>query len=123
MEDWKELLQDKGFTLKDVQEAFRQKIEYLRESKKTVSEKLPLGGHAIREVGKFVTHVESSYPVKMHVWQEIGADHIRLAYYVVSLKRLKEKGKLHIWWGQFNASIEKGDLRKLIGKAEKAGML
>ena len=131
LEDWEKLLIEKGYAVEDIREAFEQKIEHLKQ-KKTIRENHPLGGYREHKAGRFVTQHEitKGYPLKMFVLQEIvdkewygEAPYLRFGYYIVSWKTLKKKGKLSILWGQFNPSISKGDLTKLIRKATDAGII
>lgn len=123
MEEWEQLLRKAGYTLEDVDKAFTLKIEELKR-KKTMREKRPLGEHIETTVGKFVTMKQSDYPLKMYVLQEMNKwQYIRIGYYIVSLKKLKEEGKLQIVWGQFNPTFPKEDLSLLLKKAQKEGII
>ena len=129
MEEWKSILHEKGFTLKEVNSLFIQKIESLKK-KKSIRFKDPSSGIEGKEteyfeskVHGFVTLIQQSYPIKMFVLEEMDRDEIRIGYYVVSLKKLKEKGKLSLMWGQFNPHIPKEDLRILLDKARKKGII
>jgi len=126
MREWEKLLQKHNKSMKDVTEAFQKKIDKLKE-KKIVREKRPTEGYVKRKVGKFVTLMDSGYPIKMFVMQELcskneATTYVRIGYYIVSLKALA-RGKLSLMWGQYNPSIRKSDLRKLIEKAEKEKIL
>ena len=59
----------------------------------------------------------------MFVLEEMDRDEIRIGYYVISLKKLKEKGKLSLMWGQFNPHIPKNDLQSLLQIAKERGIL
>ena len=48
---------------------------------------------------------------------------IRLGYYLVSPKILKEKGIIKLIWGQYNPNIPKKDLLELISKAKQKGII
>lgn len=123
MVDWKELLKEANVSLA-VDKAFDDKIEYLRKKKKTIREKLPLGGYNETDAGNFVTHREETYPIKMFVLQEMSkGQYIRIGYYVVSLKKLKKEKKLEIVWAQYNPSFPKKDLLLLLEKARKEKIL
>lgn len=121
-----ELLEEQGYTIEDVDQAFHTKIKEL-EKKKHVEEKLPLGDKVKRPVGRFVTLRQSDYPMKMFVLQELYVGkkepEVRVGYYIVSKKMLRDKGKLSIQWGQFNPSFPKKDLKELLKRAEKKGIL
>ena len=123
------MLEEEGYTLRDVHDLFEKRIEKLKEKKYIKYKNSATGFAGIKlkketwEVGRFVTLIQKSYPIKMFVLQELGKQEIRLGYYVLSLKRLKEKGKLSIVWGQFNPHIPKSDFEKLIAKANKIGIL
>jgi len=117
MSEWKDIPR------KDVDKAFDEKIEYLKK-KKTIWEKLPLGGYSESDAGDFVTLIDSAYPIKMFVLQEMSKDqYIRIGYYVVSLKKWKEKGEIQLVWGQFNPSYLKKDFLLLLEKARKEKIL
>jgi len=123
MTDIIKLLKEHGYTLEDVSRAFEEKIKEL-EKKKYVEERLPSGEIVKRPVGKFVTLKQSNYPVKMFVLQEIlGREpEIRIGYYIVSEKKLRE-GKLSLQWGEKNPNIPKKDFKLLIKKAEEKGII
>jgi hypothetical protein len=119
MVDWKDLLDRAGISLADVDKAFDSKMEDLKK-KKTIREKRPLGGYNETDAGRFVTLREKTYPIKMFVLQEMSkGQYVRIGYYVVSLKKLKEEKKLKIVWAQFNPSFLKKDLLLLLDKARK----
>jgi len=124
MEEWEKLLQEHGYTLEDVDKAFEETIERLKK-KEFVIEKDILSGRVIKQrAGRFVTLRQSDYPIKMLVLQEIYDEgYIRIGYYIVSLKKLKNEGKLLITWAQFNPGILKKDLPILLVKARSAGIL
>ena len=48
---------------------------------------------------------------------------IRLGYYIISPKTLKEKGELRLVWGQYNPNIPKKDLIELLKKANEKGVI
>jgi len=79
----------------------------------------------IFDVGKYVTQQASEYPEKVFILQEIKFRHkkltlLRLGYYIIGKqKRFRDK-----WvWGQFCPFIVGEDLKKLISKAEREGIL
>jgi hypothetical protein len=79
----------------------------------------------IFDVGRYVTQQASEYPEKVFVLQEIKFRHkkltlLRLGYYIIGKqKRFRDK-----WvWGQFCPFIVGEDLKKLISKAEREGIL
>ena len=119
------LLQKSGYSIEDVKIAFEKKIHEL-ENKKIIRENVPLEGVKERKTGRFVTLIQSDYPLKMFVLQEVyvGKDEpeIRIGYYIVS-KKMLEKGKLSLQWGQFNPNIPKKDLMKLIEMAKRKSIL
>lgn len=121
-----DLLKKHGYTTKDVDELFREKTKQLEE-KKIVYEIVPVEGKKQRRIGRFVTLRQSDYPLKMFVLQELDIDReepeVRLGYYIVSKRILRDKGKLALMWGQFNPNIPKKDLKELIKKAENKGIL
>ena len=123
---FQELLKEHGYTMEDVDKAFHNKIKEL-EKKKYVIEKLPLGGNVRRPVGRFVTLRQSNYQVKMFVLQELhvgkGEPEVRIGYYIVSKKMLRNKGKLSLQWGQFNPNFPKKDLKELIKRGERKRIL
>lgn len=129
MPNWDDFFKDNGFTLDDVNKLFEKKIEELK--KKThIRVKNPSTGFAgiatsynYRKTGKFVTHIQKSYPIKMFVLQGIDRDEIRIGYYVISLKKLKVEGKLRVVWGQYNPHIPKDDFSILLEKAKKEGVI
>lgn len=84
------------------------------------------------KIGNFVVHRASEYPDKVFVLQEIIKDWktkdergncpklLRFAYYIIG-KKPKLVGK---WvFGQYNPFITCEDLKKLIAKAEKKGII
>ncbi len=124
------LLKEKGFTMKDVEKLLEDKKEKLKE-KKHVYEKdvwnLDAKEKKRNEVGRFVTLTQSNYPLKMFVLQEMSAKkelepELRFGYYTISPKRLRE-GELRLVWGQYNPSIPKKDLIKLIEMAKEKKIL
>ena len=120
---WEAHLENKGYTLNDVNKLMNEKIEYLK-IKKNITEKDPLTSDKYkREAGRFVTLIQSNYPIKMFVLQEIDAEEVRIGYYIVSLKKLVKKGMLSLQWGQFNPNIPKDDLIKLLKLAKERGIL
>lgn len=123
---FQELLKEYGYTMEDVDKAFHDKIKEL-EKKKYVIEKLPLGEKVKRPVGQFVTLTQSDYPVKMFVLQELYTRkkeaEVRIGYYIVSQKMLRNKGKLSLQWGQFNPNFPKKDLKELIKRAKNKDIL
>lgn len=123
MKDWEVLLRKAGFSWQDVDKAFEDKIQQLKR-KESIMEKRPLGGHTKTDVGRFVTLRDSNYPIKMFVLQEMSkGQYVRIGYYVLSLKKLKEEGKLKIVWGQYNPSFPKEDLLLLLDKARKGKII
>jgi hypothetical protein len=79
----------------------------------------------IFDVGRYVTQQASEYPEKVFVLQEIKFRHkkltlLRLGYYIIGKqKRFRDK-----WvWGQFCPFIVGEDLKNLISKAEREGIL
>jgi len=128
LEKFQELLREHGYTMEDVDKAFHNKIKEL-EKKKYIKEKEPLEKKKVyeRPVGRFVTLKQSDYPVKMFVLRELYTGkkeaEVRIGYYIVSIKILRNKGKLSLMWGQFNPNIPKKDLKELIAKAERKGIL
>lgn len=132
MTDWLiELLKEKGKTLKQVEKLLEEKREELKEKKHSNEKDVwSKDGKARKrnELGRFVTLTQSGYPVKMFVLQEMSAKkelepELRFGYYTISPKRLMEKGELRLVWGQFNPSIPKNDLLKLIQMAKDQKML
>ena len=120
---WEAHLENNGYTLNDVNKLMNEKIEYLK-MKKNITEKDPLTPDKYkREAGRFVTLIQSNYPIKMFVLQEIDAEEVRIGYYIVSLKKLVKKGMLSLQWGQFNPNIPKDDLKKLLQLAQERGIL
>jgi len=76
------------------------------------------------KIGKYVTLRQSNYPEKIFVLQEIlfedGKKELRIGYYIIG-KKPRSKGK---WvWGQYCPFFPKQDLKKLIEKARKKGIL
>lgn len=123
-------LNEEDFTLEDVKEKFRQKIEELR-GKKYISERQPWSEKPKkikRKAGRFVSLIQSNFPFKMFVLRESFLEgeeepEIRIGYYIVSPKLLKEKGKLRLMWGQYNPNIPKKDFIELIRKAQEKGII
>ena len=77
------------------------------------------------DIERYVIHQASEYPEKVFVLQEIKFRHkkltlFRLGYYIIGKqKRFRDK-----WvWGQFCPFIVGEDLKKLITKAEREGIL
>jgi hypothetical protein len=77
------------------------------------------------DIGRYVIQQAGEYPEKVFVLQEIKFRHkkltlLRLGYYIIGKqKRFKDK-----WlWGQFCPFIVGEDLKKLISKAEREGIL
>jgi len=123
MSEWEELLKQHGYIMEDVDDAFKA-IEERLKNKKHVWEKTPLGERKKREVGKYITHRSTHYPLKLFVLQEFGTiGHMRLGYYVVSLKKLRDEGKISVVWGQFNASFIEKDLKQILDKARSKGII
>jgi hypothetical protein len=62
--------------------------------------------------------VYEAYPLE-------GADEpeFRLGYYIISPKKLKEEGKLHLMWGQYNPNIPKRDFIELMRRAKEKGII
>ncbi|MHA1972487.1 MAG: hypothetical protein ACTSW1_05830 [Candidatus Hodarchaeales archaeon] len=128
METWEKWLKDCGYSLKDVYNLFEEKKKEL-ENKRKVYFKDPTTGYdgidtkiLETKAGRFVTRIQKTYPIKMLVLQELEGE-VRIGYYVVSLKKLREKKQLSIVWGQFNPHIPKDDLRAIIEEAKKNGIL
>lgn len=126
-----ELLKEKGKTLKQVEKLLQNKKEELKE-KKHINEKDVWSkdgkGRKRNELGRFVTLTQSNYPLKMFVLQEMSAKkelepELRFGYYTISPKRLREKGELRLVWGQYNPSIPKKDLIKLMEMAKEKKIL
>jgi hypothetical protein len=127
MKKWEKLLKEKGYTPRDVDAAFREKIEELRK-KRTTMEQDYLEGVRKSRVGNFVTLQQSDYRIKMFVLQELydskgKPSYVRFGYYKVSLKKLETEGKLSIVWGRFNPTIPKKDFEKLVRMAEEKEIL
>ena len=124
--EFQDLLERKGYTLEDVKNAFSRKIKELS-GKEFIREKDPLGEKEHkRKVGRFVTLIQSDYPYKMFILQELYAGEeaeVRIGYYIVSKKKLANEGILSIQWGQFSPNFPKGDLKELIRRAEEKGIL
>lgn len=116
--------------LKEAEKKFEDKIEELK-SKKHVTETQPWSEppkKMKRKVGRFVTLRQSNYPYKMFVLQEVylrdeNEPEIRLGYYIVSPKTLKQKGEVRLVWGQYNPNIPKKDLIELLKKAKEKGII
>jgi len=115
--------------MRDIDKAFDDKIKEL-EKKKYAIEKDPLEGKVFKRlVGQFVTLRQSNYPVKMFVLRELYTDNkeeeaeVRIGYYIVSQKMLRNKRKLSLQWGQFNPNFPKEDLKELINRAKRKGIL
>ena len=75
-------------------------------------------------ISKCVSVRQSDYPEKFILLQEIifpdNKKEVRIGYYIIG-KKGNKKGK---WvWGQFATFLPKKDLKKLIKKAEAAGIL
>lgn len=75
-------------------------------------------------IGKYVTLRQSDCPEKIFVLQEIlfedGKKELRIGYYIIG-KKPRVKGR---WvWGQYCPFFPKQDLKKLIEKAKKKGIL
>jgi hypothetical protein len=130
--DWLiELLKEKRKTLKQVEKLLEEKKDELKEKKYSNEKDVWSKDGKTRkrnELGRFVTLIQSNYPVKMFVLQEMSAKkelepELRFGYYTISPKRLMEKGELRLVWGQFNPSIPKNDLLKLIQMAKDQKML
>ena len=126
---FRDLLKKNGYTVNSVHKAFCEKIEELKK-KKYVTEKDPLDDTVYkRPVGKFVTLIQSNYPVKMFVLREVYANNkqeepeVRIGYYIVSQRLLKKKGKISLQWGQFNPNFPKEDLKELINRAHRKGIM
>jgi hypothetical protein len=124
------LLKEKGFTLKDVEKLLEDKKEKLKE-KKYIYEKdvwnLDAKEKKRNEVGRLVTLTQSNYPLKMFVLQEQKSKterepEIRFGYYTISPKMLRE-GNLRLVWGQYNPTIPKKDLIKLMELAKDKKLL
>jgi hypothetical protein len=132
MMDIESLLKEKcGKDLTHVKEMLEKKKEELK-GKKYANEKDVWSkdgkGKKTNEIGRCVTLIQSNYPVKMFVLQEISAKkeiepEIRFGYYTISPKRLREKGELRLVWGQYNPSIPKKDLIRLIEMAKEEKIL
>lgn len=81
------------------------------------------GVKRILPIGNFVWQQATEYPEKVFILQEVVSQRnklLRLGYYIIG-KKQKMRGK---WaWGQFCPFITAKDLKILIKKAEKAGIL
>lgn len=73
--------------------------------------------------GRFVWHQATEYPEKVFILQEVESERgklLRIGYYIIG-KKPKMNGK---WvWGQYCPFIIDKDLKNLIDKAEKEGIL
>jgi hypothetical protein len=129
-EEIQELLSRKGKTMEDIEKAFEDKKRKL-ENKRYIVEKRPWSKKATRlkrRIGRSIYLVQSNFPLKMFVFQESFHEgkkepEIRLGYYLVSPKILKEKGIIKLIWGQYNPNIPKKDLLELISKAKQKGII
>lgn len=116
--------------MEEVDEKFRI-IEEKLKKKEYAEEKQPWAEHPTkmkRRLGLFVTLRQSNFPFKMFVLQEIFLEgekepELRLSYYIISPKKLKEKGKLHLMWGQYNPNIPKRDFIELMRRAKEKGII
>lgn len=106
---------------KETIEDLRMKLERKKTGNMTDIDKVK----RIFDVGKYVTQQASEYPEKVFVLQEIKFRHkkltlLRLGYYIIGKqKRFRDK-----WvWGQFCPFIIGEDLKKLVSKAEREGIL
>lgn len=74
-------------------------------------------------IGKFVWQQATEYPEKVFILQEVVSERgklLRIGYYIIG-KKPKMNGK---WvWGQYCPFITVKDLKNLINKAGKAGIL
>ncbi len=81
------------------------------------------GVRKILPIRKFVWQQATEYPEKVFILQELVSERgklIRIGYYIIG-KKQKMNGK---WvWGQFCPFITIKDLKSLINKAEKEGLL
>jgi hypothetical protein len=122
------LLEENGYTLKDVVDKFDEVVSRL-EKKSYANLKTPWNDKEERQkvpLGEFVKQKQSGYPFKIFILQEIKykeGTQIRIGYYMISPKKLKQERKLKVVWGQFNPHLPKEDLKELIKKAEKKGIL
>jgi len=122
-----ELLRKYGYTMDDVDKAFRETEKKLKK-KKYAKEKHPLEDKSRqRRVGLFVTLRQSDNPLKMFIMQELYVGkkepELRIGYYIISKKMSRDKGKLSVQWGQFNPNFPKKDLKELLRRAEQKGIL
>jgi hypothetical protein len=77
------------------------------------------------DIGRYVIQQASEYPEKVFVLQEIKFRDkkltvLRLGYWIIGKK---EKSRDKWVWGQFCPFIVGEDLKKLISKAEREGIL
>jgi hypothetical protein len=125
-----ELLFSKGKTLADVEKAFENKKEELK-NKRHITEKRvwsKKSERVKRTIGRSIYLVQSNFPLKMFVFQETfmeGAKEpeIRLGYYLVSPMTLKREGRIKLVWGQYNPNIPKKDLVELMRIAREKGII
>jgi len=72
----------------------------------------------------YVTLRQSTYPKKIFVLQNLlfknGKNELRIGYYIIG-KKPRMRGK---WvWGQFAPFFPKSDLKKLLAKARRKGII
>lgn len=123
MEEWEKLLDKWKIKREDVEKLLDEKIINLK-NKKSIREKRVLGPSVKVDAGRFVALRDTNYPLKRFVLQEMNnGKYVRIGYYVLSLKKLRDEGKLRVVWGQYNPSFPKEDLTKLINKAKENGII
>jgi len=120
------LLEENGFTKKNLIDKQNQVIIGLNKRKKVVAKNPYTKIEQILPVIDFVYHVQSNMPWKLILLQKINNDgtiNLRFCYYTLNFTLLKNEGKLQMMFGQFGLFIPPEDYKKLMDKAKQKGMI
>ena len=116
------LLKEKRYTEKDLIDKCNNVIQRLEKRRKIEPREPYTRKVNPMQVIDAVYHVQSNMPWKLIILQKIdndGIDNLRFCYYIISFKRLKEKGKLQMMYGQFGLFIPLEDYEILMKKAKE----
>lgn len=110
-----ELVRENGYSKSDIDSLFEQ-------AKQNLASKEEFDG---RPAGQFVTVRQSNWDYKLIVLQELlgGDTEVKIAYYTVQEKALREDGQLKLQWANRPPSMAPEDLENLVGKAQSKGIL
>ena len=125
-----QILEEKGYKIDDIDKEFEKTIKKLDKKKYAIQKgvwELNKKRNKLK-LGKCVYLRQSNFPFKLFILQEVYIEgetepEVRIGYYIVAPKKLKEEGKIRIVWGQYNPIIPKKDFKVLIDKAKENGIL